>query len=133
MHVPGQSILVIDDQTTILAAIKNRLADVDGYQVMIAEGGEAGLKLARQNKPDLILLDWVMPGMTGLGVLQDLKTNSATKGISVYMLTTLGKMGNVEDAFEIGADGYITKPIKMPELSERVKEIFGSLTDGATS
>lgn len=116
------SILLIDDDITVHGVVKSRLEKRDGYKVLLAEDGPTGLKLAARNSPDLILLDWMMPEMDGLEVLAELKKKRKTSKIPVYMLTGKGIMKDVETACEAGADGYFTKPIRLTELSERIKK-----------
>ena len=79
-------ILVIEDEEHIRTIISYNLK-LDGFEVYLAENGLIGLEMARQIKPDLILLDWMMPGMDGLQVLSELKDNLITKSIPVFMLT----------------------------------------------
>ena len=115
-------ILVIDDDITVHGLVKSRLEKRDGLQVLSAEDGPAGLKLAAKKPPSLILLDWMMPGMDGLEVLAQLKEQGKTAWIPVYMLTGKGLMADIEEAFALGADGYFTKPIRLSELSDRVRK-----------
>ncbi|MDP6430506.1 MAG: response regulator [Rhodospirillales bacterium] len=122
-------ILVVDDQESFLDLVASRLELMDGHRLYKAADGEAAVRLARLQAPDLILLDWLMPGMSGLEALKLLKEGAATRDIPVYMLTTQNLMGNVEDALTLGAEGYITKPIVMNKLSARVKRIFEELAE----
>lgn len=92
-----------------------------GFEVYTASDGPAGLELAQSKKLDLILLDWMMPGMNGLEVLSELKHNKKTENIPVFMFTAKGIMDDIEQAFEIGADDYIVKPIDGDELAKRIK------------
>ena len=115
-------ILVIDDDKIQCGVVKARLGNKDGFKVETAYSGEAGLKIASKIIPDLILLDWVMPEMDGLQVLKELKSKSRTKEIIVFMFTAKNMMGDLEDAAEVGAEGYFTKPIDLSLLSTRVKE-----------
>ncbi len=114
------SILVIDDDVTVRGLVEARLGGRDGHEVLTAADGASGLKIAASLTPNLILLDWMMPGMDGLEVLARLKEHSKTARIPVYMLTAKGMMADVETAFSLGADGYFTKPISLDQLSQRV-------------
>ncbi len=116
------SILVIDDDVTVRGLVQARLGKRDGHEVLAAADGAAGLKIAARKTPDLILLDWMMPGMDGLEVLARLKDQPKTAQIPVYMLTAKGMMADVEKAFALGADGYFTKPIALDQLSQRVRK-----------
>jgi len=78
-------------------------------------------EVARAKKPDVILLDWMMPEMNGLEVLSELKHNGKTEDIPVFMLTAKEIMGDIERAFEIGADDYLTKPFDPAQLGKTIK------------
>ena len=114
-------ILVIEDEEHIRTIISYNLK-LDGFEVYLAENGLIGLEMARQIKPDLILLDWMMPGMDGLQVLSELKDNLITKSIPVFMLTAKSLMAEVGRALYEGADDYITKPFDVVELGQILKE-----------
>ncbi len=113
-------VLVVDDDEIIRKALKRSL-QLYGFRVYLAENGRTGLKLAQEKKPAFILLDWMMPGVDGLEVLAELKHNEQTEHIPVFMLTGRGMMGDLNQAFEIGADGYITKPADIEELGRIIK------------
>ena len=87
----------------------------------MAEDGLTGLELAREKGPDLILLDWMMPGLDGLQVLSELKQDEITKDIPVFMLTAKSMMAEVGRALYEGADDYITKPFDVIELGQILK------------
>ena len=110
MNSPRYTILVIDDDPLILEMLTELLA-ADGHRVLSASGGENGLTLARADHPDLILLDYHMPGMNGLAVILRLKAEAATKGIPVVALTS----GTSQDANALsraGCIGFIPKPFE---------------------
>ena len=115
------AILIIEDNVNLRDLIEHQIARIDGHDVTWAADGESGLETARIHNPDLILLDWMLPGIDGLQVLIELKRSPATQHIPVYMLTTKGKMANVEKALAEGAEDYLTKPIDLAELSRKVK------------
>jgi DNA-binding response OmpR family regulator len=114
-------ILVVEDEAHIRRVLEYNLK-LDGFEVYLAEDGATGLKLARENRPDLILLDWLMPVMNGLQVLAELKTDSSTEHIPVFMLTAKGMLNDVTQAIELGADDYITKPFNTIQLGKTVRE-----------
>ncbi len=118
------TILVIDDDQDILDLVKAQLAGRDGHIVITADSGEQGLALARSEPPDLILLDWMMPDLSGMAVLKTLKGEPETRDIPVYMLSALRALSDVEQATEEGAAGYFTKPVDLVELSARVRHIL---------
>ena len=115
------TILVIEDEEHIRTVLKYNLK-LDGFEVYLAEDGPIGLELARERKPDLILLDWMMPGLDGLQVLSELKHDEITKNIPVFMLTAKSMMAEVGRALYEGADDYITKPFDVIELGQILKE-----------
>lgn len=114
------SVLLIEDEELVRKTLKRSL-QLYGFRVYPAEDGPAGLKLAQEKEPAFILLDWMMPEMNGLEVLAELKHSEKTEHIPVFMLTGRGMMGDLDQAFEIGADGYITKPADLTDLGRIVK------------
>ncbi|MCD6234017.1 MAG: response regulator [Candidatus Marinimicrobia bacterium] len=113
-------ILVVDDEENIRKLVHYNLI-LDGYDVIMAVDGKEGLEKAIQEKPDLILLDIMMPEMDGLEVCSRLKKNPETRDIPIFMLSAKGQMQDLEDAFEVGADNYITKPFDVDKLSEIIQ------------
>jgi two-component system alkaline phosphatase synthesis response regulator PhoP len=115
------TVLVVEDEAHIRRVLEYNLK-LDGFQVYLAEDGAAGLKLAREKKPDVILLDWLMPEMNGLRVLEELKNDSSTQNIPVFMLTAKGMLNDVTQALDMGANDYITKPFDPIQLGKTIKE-----------
>lgn len=127
-------ILVIDDDQAIAELIKVNL-DLLGHQVTTANDGIKGLALAQQNRPDLIVLDVMMPDLDGFTVCQRLRQNTGTAGIPILMLTALGMMRDKVKGFDSGADDYLTKPFEIPELQVRVRALLrraGSVPQSAS-
>ena len=114
------SILVIDDDPDFQELVEYNL-HLTGFDVLQATTGPEGLKIARKRRPAVILLDITMPDMNGLEVLSELKHNEKTERIPVFMLTAKTTMGDIEHAFDIGADDYITKPVEVMKLGEIIK------------
>jgi two-component system phosphate regulon response regulator PhoB len=115
------TILVVEDEAHIRRVLEYNLK-LNGFEVYLAEDGATGLKLARENSPDVILLDWLMPVMDGLQVLAELKADSNTEHIPVFMLTAKGMLNDVTQAVEMGADDYITKPFNPIQLGKTIRE-----------
>jgi len=113
-------VLVIEDDQLVREALRRSLK-LYGFKAYLAKDGPTGLKLAQEKKLALILLDWMMPDMDGLEVLSELKHNKRTCNIPVFMLTARGMIGDYDQAFEIGADDYITKPLDLMQLGKVVK------------
>jgi len=117
-------VLIIEDDSYISDMYKIKL-ESDNFEVVIAEDGVIGLKQLEKYRPDVILLDVVMPKVDGFSVLKTIKNNSEIKNIPVVMLTNLGQKDNVERGFELGASGYIIKAHFTPsEVVKKVKEIL---------
>jgi two-component system phosphate regulon response regulator PhoB len=114
------SILIVDDEPRIRLALEYNLSK-DGFEVITAEDGFQGLELAREKRPDLILLDWMMPEMNGIEVLRKLKERKETKNIPVFMCTAKGTVGDVDRGTSAGADYYITKPFDIWQLGHLLK------------
>lgn len=117
------SILIIDDETDIRKLLQYNL-ELEGFDVYSAVDGPTGLKMADKIKPDVILLDWVMPKMDGLDVLAELRDNERTRDIIVFMLTAKNMMDDVATALASGADDYIPKPFEGAELGPRILSMF---------
>lgn len=118
-----QTILVIDDEKDIQKLIQYNL-EKEGYSLHFAKTGEEGFELARLKKPDLILLDLMLPGMDGLEVCRLLRSSKDTRGIPVIMLTAKSSDTDQIVGLELGASDYITKPFSVKVLLARVKNIF---------
>lgn len=113
-------VLVIEDDQIVREALKRSLK-IFGFTSYLAKDGDTGIKLAHEKKPALILLDWMLPGTDGMEVLSELKHNKKTENIPVFMLTGKGMIGDLDQAFEVGADDYITKPLDLMKLGRIVK------------
>lgn len=114
-------ILIIDDDPDLQELLEYNLK-IAGFKVLQAMNGPDGLEIARKEIPSLILLDTTMPEMDGLEVLSELKHDKKTADILVFMLTGKTMVGDVERAFEIGADDYITKPVELNKLGNTLRE-----------
>jgi two-component system alkaline phosphatase synthesis response regulator PhoP len=118
--VPKKKILVVDDSELDRTFVDKALCR--RYQVITADCGKSGIAAARQNKPDLILLDYMMPDMKGPEVCHALKSDAATENIPVVFLTSLGDAASMVDGFEEGAENYLTKPIGKRDLLSQVAQ-----------
>jgi len=113
-------VLVVDDHPDIVDLIC-RLLDARGYETLTATDGQEALQKARDESPDLILLDWMLPGLDGLAVCRELKASPTTREIMVVMVTGRGSVNNRIEGFDAGADDFIPKPFHHPELLARVR------------
>ncbi len=118
-----ENLLVVDDEEDILHLVEYNLAK-DGYRVTCAASGEAGLKAARTQAPDLIILDLMLPGVDGLEVCKTLRSDNKTRHIPIIMLTAKGEEADVVTGLELGADDYVTKPFSPRVLAARVKTVL---------
>ena len=117
-----KKILIIDDEEEFASFMKANLELRDDYDVIFALDGQEGVKLAEKNKPDLILLDIVMPGLDGFEVLKRLRGNAETRSIPVIMVTARSDDASMMKALKLHDDGYIIKPVRIEELEEKIEK-----------
>ena len=128
----AERVLVVDDEADILALVTYHLAK-SGYRVSTAATGPEALRAARDERPALIVLDLMLPGMSGFEVLEQLRADSATSGIAVLMLTARREEPDRIRGLSIGADDYLTKPFSPQELVLRVGAILRRTAAGAAA
>ena len=116
-------ILLVDDEVDILEFVRYNLVR-EGYEVFTAENGAEALKVAAECRPHLILLDMMMPVMDGAQTCRAIRRNPVLKDTMVVFLSALGEEGQQLAGFDVGADDYLTKPIKMKLLVSRVQAIL---------
>ncbi|HEY3348413.1 MAG TPA: response regulator [Thermoanaerobaculia bacterium] len=117
-------ILLVDDSETSLMMARMILSKAN-YEILVAKDGQAGVETAAREKPDLVLLDVVMPRMNGFEACAALKAQPETQGIPVIMVTTRGEGESVESGFSAGASDYVTKPVNGLELLTKVRSALG--------
>jgi len=117
----AKKILVVDDEPTTVQLIEFILKR-QGYETIAAEDGEQAIKKAMEEKPDLILMDVMMPGVDGVMATQKLKMEKKTSGIPIVMVSALGLELEVMRGLQAGADGYVVKPFSSKEILSAVKE-----------
>lgn len=127
MKTTDKTIMVVDDSLTIRMQVKDLLDD-EGYQVILAEDGETCLELLKTQTPDIILLDIVMPGISGLGVCRAIKESKTLCHIPVLILTHVSDSENKVAGLKAGADDYVTKPFALEELNARISAILNTKT-----
>jgi len=118
-----EKILVVDDEEDILELVRYNLAR-EGYKILCASSGEEGLKIARAENPNLIVLDLMLPGVDGLDVTRRLKGDERTRKIPIVMLTAKGEESDIVTGLELGAEDYITKPFNPRVLVARVRAVL---------
>lgn len=120
MTVPKETILIVDDEVDLLELIEYNLKKA-GYNVLKAENGPEGLRLARKHHPDLILLDIMMPRMTGFEVVAHLREDAELKHVPVLFLTARSDEETEVHGLDVGADDFLSKPISTAKLVARIK------------
>jgi DNA-binding response OmpR family regulator len=117
------TILVIDDEKDLVELVRYNL-EKEGFDVIAAADGKAGLDIALRHRPDLVLLDWMMPGVDGLEVCRQLRADARTARIPVLMLTAKAAEPDRVVGLEMGADDYVSKPFSPRELAARVRALL---------
>ena len=117
------SILVVEDEPAILELIKVNLVDA-GYDVKAAEDAEAAHEALKQELPDLVLLDWMLPGQSGLALARELRGDARTRELPIIMVTARSEEGDKVAGLEAWVDDYVTKPFSPRELKARIKAVL---------
>lgn len=119
-----KKILMIDDERDICLLVKQNLEISGDYKVIVATNGRDGIAAAAREKPDIILLDIIMPGMSGFEVLEKLKTRTDTTSIPVVMLTAVGTEEAKEKAMSLYNEEYLVKPVRTDVLMAKIGEVL---------
>jgi DNA-binding response OmpR family regulator len=117
------TVLVADDEPNIVISLEF-LMKREGYRVLVARDGNETLAAIRREKPDLVLLDVMMPGKTGFEVCQAVRADESLAAVKILMLTAKGRDTDLAQGLGLGADGYMTKPFATKELAERVRQLL---------
>lgn len=115
-------ILVVDDEKMIVRTLKISL-ESDNYEVIEAYTGDGAIRKAHSEAPDLILLDIMLPDMTGYEIIDRLRKDPLTRWIPIIMLTGMGETGRIPGLY-LGADDYITKPFNLDELKSKIVKVL---------
>ena len=118
-----QKILVVDDEEDILELVRYNLAK-EGFDVVCASSGEEAIPICQKQKPAVVILDLMLPGVDGLEICRTLKSDTKTRGIPVVMLTAKGEESDIVLGLELGADDYVTKPFSPRVLLARVRAVL---------
>ena len=119
-----RTVLLVDDEPNIILSLQF-LIEQAGYEARVARDGEAALKAIEEHKPDLVLLDVMLPKRDGFDVCERVRANPAWKDIRIVMLTAKGRDSEREKGLALGADAYITKPFSTREAMELIKRFLG--------
>lgn len=116
-------IIIIEDEMSLVTMLRYNL-EKEGYRVLTALDGEEGLAMIEENRPDLVLLDWMMPLMSGIEVCRQVRRNPAFRDLPIIMLTARSEETDKVRGFNVGADDYLSKPFSLPELKARIKALL---------
>lgn len=122
--LPPSTVLVADDNLQNLELLEAYLEELDGITTISATNGEECLEKVASDQPDLILLDIMMPKMSGFEVCKKLKSDPATKDIPIIMVTALQEPADIERGVEVGTNDFLTKPVNRVDLLDRVKTLL---------
>ena len=123
MDKSGASVLVVEDEEAIMTLLKYNL-EKEGFKVSTAMDGEEALARVKEFKPDIIVLDWMLPSMSGVEVCKSLRRSGDTRNIPIIMLSARGQEDDRIQGLDSGADDYITKPFSPSELIARIRAVF---------
>ena len=122
-------VLVVEDEDALSTLLSYNL-EKEGYKVAVAADGEEGLILVDERLPDLIVLDWMLPKVSGIEVCRRLRTRAETRNVPIIMLTARGEESDRIRGLDTGADDYITKPFSMTELTARIRAVLRRIRPG---
>jgi DNA-binding response OmpR family regulator len=120
----AKRILIVDDEPNIVVSLEF-LMKREGFEVAVAADGEAALRAVEEKRPDLILLDIMLPKKNGFEVCQAIRANPAWQAVRIVMLTAKGRDTEVAKGTALGADAYMTKPFSTKDLIAKVRQILG--------
>ena len=121
----GKRVLIADDEPNIVASLEF-LMEQAGFEVRLAANGQEALDLVASFRPDLVLLDVMMPVKNGYEVCQILKSDPATRAVKVVMLSAKGRDVEVAKGLELGAEAYVTKPFSTRDLVAQIRDLLGA-------
>ena len=123
------TVLVAEDEGALVTLLRYNL-EREGYRVLEAVDGEEALLVASEEKPDVVLLDWMLPQLSGIEVCRRLRTRQETRNVPIIMLTARGEETDRVRGLDTGADDYITKPFSMTELLARLRAVMRRIRPG---
>ena len=122
-------ILVFEDEDALATLLQYNL-EKEGYKVSVPSDGEEGLMQAEEETPDLVLLDWMLPKVSGIEVCRRLRGRPETRNVPIIMLTARGEESDRVRGLDTGADDYLTKPVSMVELNARIRAVLRRIRPG---
>ena len=121
--MPDRTVLVVDDDPVILKLLEVNF-EMEGFSVITAGDGDEGLHAIREQRPDAVVLDIMMPKLNGLEVLEAARADPATKNVPIVLLSAKAQASEVQRGLDLGADDYVTKPFDPIDLVERVNAVL---------
>ena len=122
-------VLVIEDDDALATLVQYNL-EKEGYRVVVASDGEEGMLQIEERLPDLVILDWMLPKVSGIEVCRRLRSRPETRNIPIIMLTARGEESDRVRGLDTGADDYLTKPFSVPELAARFRAVLRRIRPG---
>jgi two-component system phosphate regulon response regulator PhoB len=119
-------LLLVEDEDALATLLQYNL-DKEGFEVAIAVDGEQALQMAVRTRPDIMLLDWMLPGISGVEVCRRLRLGPETRNIPIVMLTARGEQRDRLQGLGVGADDYVSKPFVMRELAARLRTLLNQV------
>jgi DNA-binding response OmpR family regulator len=119
----AKKILIVDDEPSIIVALQF-LMEQNGYETLVAFSGEEAMEAVASHRPDLILLDIMLPVVDGFEVCQRVRENPDWRDIRIVLVSAMGSEANVTKGLDLGADAYVTKPFSNAQLIAQVKELL---------
>ena len=123
-------ILLIEDETALVELLRYNL-EKEGFRITVAVDGEEGLAALAESRPDLLILDWMLPHVSGIEICRQIRRKPETRDLPVIMLTARGEEADRVRGLEVGADDYVTKPFSPSELIARVRAVLRRTRPGA--
>jgi two-component system, OmpR family, phosphate regulon response regulator PhoB len=117
------TVLIVEDEATLTELLRYNL-EAEGFRVLDANTGEQAELIVAEERPDLVLLDWMLPAVSGIEICRRLRNNPATRGISILLLTARGEESDRVRGLSTGADDYVVKPFSLPELMARIRAVL---------
>jgi DNA-binding response OmpR family regulator len=130
--MPDSTILVVDDDPVILKLLEVNF-EMEGFTVLVAHDGEEGIEVARNDRPDIIVSDIMMPKRSGLELVAELKGDPDTSDIPIILLSAKAQNADVRSGLDSGADEYVTKPFEPLDLVDRVNRLLEARASRRTS
>ena len=116
-------VLIVEDEVAITTLLRYNL-EKEGFTVFVTHDGEEAVTMVKEHHPDIIVLDWMLPGMTGIEVCKNIRWNQEFKNTPIIMLSARGEEGDRIRGLDSGADDYMVKPFSPPELIARIRAVF---------